>query len=54
MKCTNRECTQKPELRQTGWSHPHPEYVCPVCECKYYCEGDVITPDKRDFKWGKK
>lgn len=41
MKCKNNSCFQKPELKQTGFGPPHPEWVCDSCKCKYF-------PDEKD------
>lgn len=47
------DCTQRPEIKQTGWGEPHAEWICPLCGQKYYRDKDKITKEK-PFKWPSK
>ena len=43
MKCTAEGCGIKPELRDSGWSDPHPAKYCPVCKAGYWRHVDGKT-----------
>ena len=44
------DCTQYPELIQTGRSYPDADLICPVCYQLYWsCEGGItkVKPEKK-------
>ena len=50
MKC---ECTQHPDLRQTGLGSPEADLYCPVCGTVFWTYDGVITKN-RPAKWPSK
>ena len=43
MRCSARNCEQRPELRDTGFSGKHPVKFCPVCKTGYWLRASGIT-----------